>query len=66
MKSYEEENIGQALIEVERKYEVLFSTRKRPDHIPYGLENKIHYSSIDWVDRDTFGVKNVGGEEFLQ
>ena len=25
---------------------------------------KIPYSSIDWVDRNNFGVKNVGGEEF--
>ena len=53
VKSYEEENIVQALIEVERKDEVLFSTRKMDDHIPYGSENKIPYSYIDWVDRDT-------------
>ena len=64
VKRYEEENIGQALIEVEGKDAVFFSTRKMDDNIPYGLENKSAYSSIDWVDRDTFGVKNVGGEEF--
>ena len=35
------------------------------DHIPYGLENKnFPYSSIDWVDRDTWGMKTVGGKEF--
>ena len=43
---------------------MLFSTIKMDDHITYGSANKIPYSSIDWVDRDTFGVKNVGGEEF--
>ena len=47
VKRYDEENIGQALIEVERKDEVLFSTRKMSDHIPYGLANKIPSSSID-------------------
>ena len=64
VKSYEEENIGQPLIEVERKDEVFLSTKMRSYQIPYGLTNKIPYSSIDWVDRDTFEVKNVGGEEF--
>ena len=35
------------------------------DHILYGSANKKGpYSSIDWVDRDTFGVKNMGGEGF--
>ena len=34
------------------------------DHIPYGSTNKIPYSSIDWVDRDTFGMKTLGGKEF--
>ena len=63
-KSYEEENIGQALIEVERKDEVFFSTIKMSNHITYGSENKITYSSIDWVDRYTFEVKKVGDEEF--
>ena len=29
------------------------------DHIPYGSENKIPYSSIYWVDRET-----LGGKEF--
>ena len=64
VKSYEEENISQALIEVERKDEVFFSTIKMADHINYGSANKIPYSSIDWVDRGTFEVKNAGGEEF--
>ena len=64
VKIYEEENISQALIEVERKDEVFFSTIKMADHIPYESANKIPYSSIDWVDRDTFEVKNVGDEEF--
>ena len=54
VKSYEEENIGQALSEDERKDEVSLSTRNMDDHIPYGSTNKIPYSSIDWVDRDTF------------
>ena len=64
VKSYEEENISQALIEVERKDEVFFSTINMADHITYGSANKIPYSSIDWVDRDTFKVKKVGDEEF--
>ena len=34
------------------------------DHIPYGSENKSLCSSIDWVDRDTLGIKTVGGKEF--
>ena len=64
-KSYEEENIGQALIEVERKDEVFFSTIKMGDHIPYGSTNKKGpSSSIDWVDRDPLGMKTVGGKEF--
>ena len=33
-------------------------------HIPYGSTNKIPYSSIDWVDRDIFGMKTLGGKEF--
>ena len=33
-------------------------------HIPYGSENKIPYSSIDWVDRNIFGMKTLGGKEF--
>ena len=64
VKSYEEENISQALIEVERNDEVLFSTIKMANHINYGPENKIPYSSIDWVDRETFKVKKVGDEKF--
>ena len=36
VKSYEEENVSQALIQVERKDEVLFSTVNMDDHIPYG------------------------------
>ena len=64
VKSYEEENIGQALIEVERKDEVLFSTINMSNHINYVSANKIPYSSIDWVDRDTFKLKKVGDEEF--
>ena len=64
MKRYEGGNFGQALIKVERKDEVLFSTRKLDDHIPYGSTNKSVYSSIDWVDRDIFGMKTLGGKFF--
>ena len=64
MKSYEDDNIVQALIEFERKDEVFFSTIKIDDHISYGSANKISYSSIDWVDRNTFEVKTVGDEQF--
>ena len=64
VKRYKEENYGQALIEVERKDEVFFSTIKMADHITYGSANKIPYSSTNWVDRDTFKVKKVGDEEF--
>ena len=34
------------------------------DHIPYGSANKSPYSSIDWVDRNIFGMKTLGGKEF--
>ena len=64
VKSYEEENISQALIEVERKDEVFFSTIKMADHITYGSANKIPCSSIDWVDRGTLGMETVGGKRF--
>ena len=33
------------------------------NHIPYGSKNKIPYSSIDWVDRDTLGMKTVGAKK---
>ena len=50
VKSYEEENIGQALIEFERKAEVFFSTRKMVDHIPYGSETKVLvHPLIGWI-----------------
>ena len=65
MKSYEEENIGQAPIEVEGKDEVLFSTKEMDDHIPYGSTNKSPYSSIDWVDRDIFGMKTWEINNFI-
>ena len=64
VKSYEEENIGQALIEVESKDEVFFSTRKMAYHIKYGSANKIPSSSIYWVGRGTLGMKTLGGKEF--
>ena len=62
MKIYEEENLGQALIEIERKDEVLLSFINMVDHIKYGLENKIPCSSIDWIDRGTLGMKTLGGK----
>ena len=34
------------------------------DHFPYGSTNKVPYASINWVDRDTLGMKTVGGKEF--
>ena len=34
-------------------------------HIPYVSANKIPYSSIDWVDRDTLGMKTVGGKSLI-
>ena len=36
VKIYEEENMGQALIEIERKDEMFFSFRKMDDRIQYG------------------------------
>ena len=129
VKRYEEENLGQALIEIERKDEVFLAMGKIPEdipiesgskddyifmdwvdkyitkiedqgcniiycinrglfdmhawketpygiplwmvdsdpeevayHIPYGSENKIPCSSIDWVDRDTLVIRDVGGK----
>ena len=35
------------------------------DHIAYGSTNKKGpYSFVDWVDRDPWGMKTVGGKEF--
>ena len=64
VKIYEEENLGQALIENERKDEVFLSLINMADQIPYGSENKSLYSSIYWVDRNLFGMKTLGGKEF--
>ena len=51
VKIYEEENIIQALIEVERKDEVFFSTRNMADHIPYGSTNKfLIHPLIGWIE----------------
>ena len=51
VKSYEEDNVDQELIEVERKDEVIFSTRKMVDHIPYGSENKfLIHPLIRWIE----------------
>ena len=43
---------------------VYFSLEEVADQIPYGSENKSPYSSIDWVDRNIFGMKTLGGKEF--
>ena len=40
VKRYEEENLGQALIEIERKDEVFLSIINMVDHIPYISTNK--------------------------
>ena len=64
LKIYEEANMVQALIEIERKDEVFLSLINMADQIPYVSKNKILYSSIDWVDRNTFGIKTLGGKEF--
>ena len=42
---------------------VEYDPEEMAGQIPYRSTNKIPYSSIDWVDRDTLGVKIVGGEE---
>ena len=47
VKIYEEEKMGQALIEIERKDEVFLSFINMAYNIQYGLENKIPCSSID-------------------
>ena len=64
-KSYEENNMDQAPIEIEEKDEGLFSIRKMADHFPYGSTNIVPYSSINWVDRDTLGMNTVEGKEFI-
>ena len=56
--AWEEIHYGNSLWMVESNPEEVV------DHIPYGLENKIPCSSIDWVDRDTLGMKTVRGKEF--
>ena len=64
VKMYEEENMGQALIEIERKDELFLSFRKMDNHIQYDSVNKIPCSSIYWVDGGTLGMKTLGGKEF--
>ena len=59
-KSYEEENMDQEPIEIEEKDELFFSIINMADNFPYGSANKFPYSSINWVDRDTLGMKTVG------
>ena len=41
---------------------VFFYPKEVAYHIPYGSENKGPYSSIEWVDRDIFGMKTLGGK----
>ena len=43
---------------------VYFSLEEVADKIPYGSKNKSLYSSIDWVDRNIFRMKTLGGKEF--
>ena len=52
VKRYKEDNFGQSLIKVERKDEVLFSTRKRDDSIPHGSEKKkfLIHPLIGWIE----------------
>ena len=51
MKSYEEENIGQALIEIGRKDEVLLAMGNMDEDIPSDSEIKYDYLFMDWVDK---------------
>ena len=63
-KSDEEDNMDQSPIKIEEKDEYLFSIINMVDNFPYGSTNKFPYSSINWVYRDTLGMKTVGGKEF--
>ena len=51
VKRYEEENIGQALIEIERKDEVFLEMGNMPEEIPIESAIKDYYLFMDWVDK---------------
>ena len=42
-----------------------FTQEEVDDHIPYGLENKIAYPSIEWVDIGIIETNTLGGNFFL-
>ena len=51
VKIYEEENLGQALIEIERKDEVFLAMGNMADDIPNESERKYDYLFMDQVDK---------------
>ena len=51
VKRYEEENLGQALIEIERKDVVFLAMVNMSEDIPIESERKDDYLFMDWVDK---------------
>ena len=51
VKRYVEENLGQALIEVERKDEVLLAMGNMAEGIPIESSREDEYLFMDWVDK---------------
>ena len=50
-KSYEEDNMDQAPIEIEEKGEVFFSIRNMADHFPYDQQIKfLVHPLIGWIE----------------
>ena len=60
MKSYDEENIGQALIDIERKDEVFLAMVNIAEYIPIESSRKDDYLFMDWVDKCITKIEDQG------
>ena len=60
VKRYEEENLGQALIEIERKDEVLLEMGNILEEIPIESISKDDYLFMDWVDKYITKIEDQG------
>ena len=60
VKIYEEENLGQALIEIERKDQVLLAMGNMPEDIQIESESKDDYLFMDWVDKYITKIEDQG------
>ena len=60
VKRYEEENLGQALIEIERKDEVFLAMGNMPEDILIESSSKDDYLFMDWVDKYITKIEDQG------